>query len=202
MIGSSLWRWAKLKELAFCFYPSSECCEWGWTELPNQPPRVEGPFWHDVMPPIERWQLFASMQDDLNLLREDPTVHDAEKLEVLDRACVNKDPGELTPNDITYFMRLWQERNEVPLAKLMRCIAGFCPSLERIDWYPEAGYHNLTTLWSWKFLREHRSGERRIIRAMGDLSWLGCTRGDPEPLMALVGQEREYHRSVTTQRSY
>ena len=202
MIGTNLQRWTKLREFALCFYPISECYEWGWNEHPNPPPRGERALWHYAVPPTERWLTATYMRSDLNSIYEDTTVGDAEKLEVIDRACVNTDPEELTPNDLTFFMRLWQERNEVQLAKLMRHIAEGCPSLERFDWYPVAGDNEQTTLWSWKFLREDRNDKRPVKLVSGNLSWVGCTRGDPEPLMALVGQEREYHRSVTTQRSY
>lgn len=142
------------------------------------------------------------MHDNLERLREDPAVDDAEKMEVIDNAQFQIDvEGELSEHDLAYLMRLWQWRNEVHLEPLIRRMGNWCPSLEQLDWYPLGGGDE-RTLWRWKFLRELRGGKQKVKRVIGNLSWVGCTQGDPDPMVALVGQEWDNHRFVNMKRRY
>ncbi|KAK7695161.1 hypothetical protein QCA50_002351 [Cerrena zonata] len=200
-IGFALEKWTKLKKVALSFTADEDFFTWGWHDSPHIPTVDQRSIWEHAIPPSDRWPT-EEFSDSLDRLREDASIDDPEKIEVIDSAQFKIHfENDLLEHDLAYLMRLWQEKNEPSLARFMRNLGDCCPSLEQIDWYPLGG-GDPRTLWRWNFLRELRDDNRKVKRVMGNLSWEGCTQGDPDPMVALVGQEWEHHVSVHMKRRY
>ncbi|CAL1694986.1 unnamed protein product [Somion occarium] len=201
LIGSRLEKWKNLRELAICFAVNEDVFEWGMTEPEIEPflaaPGIR-PFYDYVIPPTERWSS-SRFYTDLDMFRNDPCMDDLEEANALvDRVQAKLDLDfSSDAEDLARLMRIWETRNEPRVARVMRCIARMCPTLEQLDWYPmgSASDGESYTAWRWKFLRKLRDGKLDVDRVIGNLRWENSVQGDPDPIMEnLVGEEWDRYR--------
>ena len=183
--------WRLLKKVSLCFLADENDCIWAWHDLPL----IEPAIWDYGLPPSERWPSYE-MYRNLECLRKDHLIDDAEKLQVIESAQHSIDMGQdLSEPDRAYLMGLWQMKNEPQLTNFMRHIASkYSPSLDEVNWYPVGEGAKPRTLWRWKFEREIRDGVSKVKRVHNYLTWKGCAQGDPDPMVALVGQEWEHFK--------
>lgn len=91
-------------------------------------------------------------------------------------------------------MVLWEERHHVRVARAMRMIADSAPKLVELRWYVLRDRLKAVhaPLWRWRITRESKKDEVTMI--VGDLTWKGSMRGEPDPIRTLVGQELVWAR--------
>ncbi|KAJ3541089.1 hypothetical protein NM688_g6134 [Phlebia brevispora] len=95
--------------------------------------------------------------------------------------------------DNQLLMHAWRAHGESIVARAMRDLAEQCPLLEQIQWYAVGELWDLCVRWEWRIVRSEDGSIRTLTN---DLNWHGSIRGDPVPLVMLVGEEMENMRQT------
>jgi hypothetical protein len=102
------------------------------------------------------------------------------------------------PDEEVLIMPAWEAANEPKMASKVRLLAKACPTLEEFEWYMDwTDQAEDAPLWNWK-IRRDKTPERKLHMISGHLFWKGSPRGDPPPLLTLVGTELDYYRTKNT----
>jgi hypothetical protein len=154
--------------------------------------RFGGPLTVEVLPPI-------NPLDGMSLTISDPWIDDMDicssSLREVVQMFVLDSIDNLTDEEIL-LMPAWEAINEPKMASKVRQLAKACPTLKDFEWYMDwRDVADSGPVWNWKIHRD-QTPERNLRMSSGHLFWKGCPRGDPPPLLTLVGTELEHRRGM------
>ncbi|KAI0962042.1 hypothetical protein AcV7_000971 [Taiwanofungus camphoratus] len=201
-IGKRLRGWKRLRKLAFSFaIPRSY--EWGWGTCADRP-GLHLTVLDATLPPVQLSDVDWPKSENgtalcLNEFRSLGTENLFRKVRDGLYEVLGPDTDlDARADDRHLLMEAWETRHAPCVASMMRYLATCCPTLEEIEWHPIGPFEvGNVVRWVWKVHRL-RDGSVKIVT--GDLTFVGCTKGDPPSLEILVGQELEFCLSQRSER--
>lgn len=190
----NLLSWPHLRHLTLSWNSPST---WGWGRITwgsdvyessgqSATPFFKLPILDDVYPPINEETGESLTLADAKV-RLETSLYLWEYLKSEVECLLGSDEVADLGEDGVQLMRAWELRHQSDVEQYVRFMATHNLQLEQFDWYvggsdcPGRGPR-----WRWRITR-NKKGKVDIV--IGDLTWKGCSRGDPPELKILVGQE-------------